>query len=145
MRIKTCPTMIWYMKNYFSQIGFINLFSKHPAELRQFYRDVLGMKPLANQNEKSSWYGFKTRGATFAIEPTHNRKAYRGRNKSNALIQFKVNSKKELEILNNLLEQRGVKLIYRSKKSSYGFLTNFLDPDGNLIEVLAPIRTSIKT
>lgn len=122
------------------RVGFVNLFSKNPERLRKFYRETVGIRPIPKQNKNSSWYGFLTKGATFAIEPIGNRKAFKGRNKSNALIQFKISSKRELNSLNKTLEKRGVRLIYVSRKSSYGYLTNFLDPDGNLIELLAPIK-----
>jgi len=124
---------------HLSKIAFLNLFTDRKEELIRFYRDVLGIQPLLNQDEKGTWYGFATEGLTFAIEPSSNRRAYPGRNTisvNNTLLQFKAESKDELESMNRMLEERGVKLLTRSEETHYGLITNFVDPDGNLVEIL---------
>ncbi|MEO6508713.1 MAG: VOC family protein [Patescibacteria group bacterium] len=125
------------MKHLFSKISFINLYSDNNKKLISFYKNVVGLDVLPDQNENKSWFGFNTSGVTFAIEPAKNRENYSFRVKDNqVLIQFCAESIEELEEMNNQLELNGVKLLNRSKKMSYGTSTNFLDPDGNLLEIL---------
>lgn len=128
-------------KSPFSKIGFINLYSDNPARLIQFYRDTIGLQEMPGQKDSDDWYGFETDGLTFAIEPTSNRDNYKnlGVNLSNnTLPQFVAESPEQLEKMNQQLESRGVKLLNRSKQMSYGLITNFVDPDGNLFEILFP-------
>lgn len=130
------------MKPLFSKISFLNLYSDDPQKLIQFYRDRLGMSPEPGVKEVDDWYGFQTEGLTFAIEPSSNRENYKdlGVNlKNNTLLQFQADSLEELEAMNQQLEKNGVKLLNRSKKMSYGVITNFVDQDGNLMEVLFPV------
>lgn len=129
------------MKPLFSKISFLNLYSDDPQKLIQFYRDRLGMQPEAGVQEGDDWFGFETEGVTFAIEPSNNRENYKdlGVNlKNNVLIQFHADSREELEAMNAHLERQGVKLLNKSKQMDYGVITNFVDPDGNLIEILLP-------
>ncbi|MBI4162281.1 MAG: VOC family protein [Candidatus Aenigmarchaeota archaeon] len=69
-----------------------------------------------------------------------NRQSYKFKyNKKNpVLIQFVANSKKELEAMNKHLEKSNIKILRKSEKRSYGTITNFLDPDGNVLEILLP-------
>jgi catechol 2,3-dioxygenase-like lactoylglutathione lyase family enzyme len=129
------------MKPLFLKFGFLNLYSDRPRELIRFYRDTLGMPAMPDQQDADDWYGFETAGITFAIEPTSNRDNYKNLNvnlRNNTLLQFVAETPEEFEAMNLQLEQRGVKLLNRSKKMSYGHITNFVDPDGNLVEILLP-------
>ena len=130
------------MKPLFSKIGFLNLYSDKPADLVRFYRDTVGMEAMPDQKDSDDWFGFETDGLTFAIEPTSNRDNYKNlpvNLANNTLLQFICDTAEELEAMNVLLESRGVKLLNRSKQFSYGLITNFVDPDGNLVEVLFPV------
>lgn len=122
----------------FSKSGYINLYSKNNKALIKFYKNRIGLPVINGSSEK--WFGFDTRNVTFAIEPLSNRKNYKfNYNKKNpVLIQFAASSKKELEAMNNHLEKNGIKLLRKSEKRSYGTITNFLDPDGNVLEILLP-------
>lgn len=129
------------MRPLFSKISFLNLYSDKPEDLVRFYRDKLGMAPELGVTEGDDWYGFQTEGLTFAIEPSSNRENYNdlGVNlKNNVLIQFHADTREELEAMNAHLEQNGVKLLNKSKQMDYGIITNFVDPDGNLMEILWP-------
>lgn len=129
------------MKPLFSKISFLNLYSDKPEDLIRFYRDKLGMSPEPGVKEGDDWYGFQTEGLTFAIEPSANRANYNdlGVNlKNNVLIQFHADTREELEAMNAHLEQNGVKLLNKSKQMDYGVISNFVDPDGNLMEILWP-------
>jgi catechol 2,3-dioxygenase-like lactoylglutathione lyase family enzyme len=133
------------MSSPFSKIGFINLYSDKPERLIQFYRDTLGMEAMPNQKDSDDWYGFKTEGLTFAVEPISNRDNYKDLNvnlHNNTLPQFVADSAEQLEEMNRMLEERGVTLLNRSKQMSYGLITNFTDPDGNLVEILFPQESS---
>lgn len=125
-------------ENLFNEISFINLYSDKNIELVKFYRDLVGLKPQDGQDESSHWYGFQTGATTFAIEPKSNRKNYPFEFNTNnpILIQFRARSLDQLEKMNQQLEKGGVKLIHRSKDMTYGKITNFLDADGNLLEIL---------
>jgi predicted enzyme related to lactoylglutathione lyase len=129
----------------FTKIGFINLYSQNNKNLIHFYRDIVGVPVQENQNENSSWYGFATEGVTLAIEPTTNKANYPFvyNKDSTVLIQFIADDLEELEAMNVQLESRGVILATRSKQMSYGTITNFVDPDGNLIEILCEKYLSV--
>jgi predicted enzyme related to lactoylglutathione lyase len=126
----------------FNQISHINVFAKDPKKLISFYRDVLGISPLEGQSEDSSWYGFQTEGVEFAIEPQSNRervaKELGIKRKDISLIQLKASSLEELEEMSNHLEKKGVEILCRAKKRSYGYCTNFVDPEGNFLEIYYP-------
>lgn len=129
------------MKPLFSKISFLNLYSEKPQELIRFYRDTVGMQPEDGLDDNDDWYGFQTEGLTFAIEPQSNRKNYADLEvnlKNSVLIQFHADTLEELEAMNQQLEKRGVRLLNRSKQMSYGLISNFIDPDGNLMEILLP-------
>jgi len=121
-----------------SRISHVNLYSKDNRRLLKFYRDTIGLQPLPDSSEDDDWYGFATKGVTFAIEPGAGRAEipFRFNRKNPVLIQFKANSKSHLERINKQLEKKGIRLLRRSVQRSYGIITNFLDPDGNLMEVL---------
>lgn len=86
----------------------------------------------------AKWYGFATSGATFAIERESNRDKHPFTyNRSNPiLIQFRAKTMEELTAMNEHLKSKGVALLTESETKSYGIITNFLDPDGNLMEIL---------
>lgn len=118
------------------KISHVNLYSKNNKKLIKFYRDMVGLKPFPDSSD--NWYGFATKGAVFAVEPesSRNRIPFKFNRNNPVLIQFEANSKSHLERINKYLEQRGVRLLRRSQQRSYGIITNFLDPDGNLVEIL---------
>src|SRR3989338_7339001 len=120
------------------RISHVNLYSEDYAKLIRFYRDVLGMNPLEGMSEADNWYGFETGSTTFALEPADNRKSYTWEyNTQNpVLVQFLAKDEAELEAMNQHLEKSGVKLLTRSELRSYGKITIFQDPDGNVMEIL---------
>ena len=122
--------------------AYINLLSKNSEKLIEFYTKVVGLSPLDTTKYPATvtWYGFDTGNTSFAIEPMSNRDKYPATfefNKSNpTLIQFKANSLEELTEWTERLEKEGVNIGQRILKKSYGTVTTFTDPDGNLIEIL---------
>jgi len=134
---------IYMSKNFFRKIGFVNFLTPKKEQLIRFYRDTLGMTEIEpGQKESSNWYGFRTAGSTFAIEPESNHAQYHQADptKRNAFLQFLLDSETELEQANIYLESKGITLITRSKKADYGTFSNFRDPDGNIVELLVPPR-----
>ncbi len=119
---------------------YINLLSKNSEKLVEFYTKVVGLSPLDDTKNPATdtWYGFDTGNTPFAIEPMSNRDKYNFEyNKSNpVLIQFKADSIEELTEWTERLEKEGVHIGQRILKKSYGTVTTFTDPDGNLIEIL---------
>jgi len=120
-------------------VAYINLLSKNSEKLIEFYTKVVGLSPLDTTKNPATdtWYGFDT---GFAIEPMSNRDKYNPSfeyNKSSpVLIQFKADSLEELIEWTERLEKEGVNIGQRVLKKSYGTVTTFTDPDGNLIEIM---------
>ena len=119
---------------------YVNVLSNNHERLIKFYNKVVGFKPLEPEADPSAehWYGFDTGHTQFAIEPMSNRDKYDFEyDKGNpVLIQFKANSLEHLTEWTERLEKEGVNIGQRIMKKSYGTVTTFTDPDGNLIELL---------
>jgi len=98
----------------------------------------VGLEPLPQQTEDGQWYGFNTGAVTMSAEPESNKGNYPfvDNNHNQVLIQFKANTAEQLEQMNQHLESKGVRLLRRSEVMSYSTITNFLDSDGNLMEIL---------
>jgi len=111
----------------------------HVSDMQEsvkFYRDALGLKPIESLITEH-FYALDAGNIILGIEPG-GVKNPQGKPKTEnpVLLQFKAESLEHLEQINQFLESRGVKLVDRSKKRSYGYITNFYDPDGNKLEVL---------
>lgn len=120
---------------------YVNLLSADNNKLAEFYEDVVGLEAVDKESNPSdvNWYGFNTGEVGFAIEPLSNREKYSfdGYNEKNPyLIQFEADSLEDLEGWTKDLENKGVKIGQRVLKKSYGTVTTFIDPDGNLVEIL---------
>ncbi len=124
------------------ELIYVNLLSKNHTKLIEFYKSIVGLRPLdetANPNDEK-WFGFDTGTTPFAIEPMSNRDKYTfDYNKENpVLIQFKAETMEELTQWTEKLEQAEVNIGQRLLQKSYGIVTTFTDPDGNIIEILYP-------
>lgn len=127
----------------FSHISFVNLYSNDQQRLVSFYRDVLGMSPVEPVDDNDDhWFGFSAgSGFTFALEPVSNRANYANvdyRKENPVLIQFAARDREHFDMMTAHLKERGVPIINEARAMSYGTITNFLDPDGNLLEILLP-------
>ena len=124
----------------FNDISYINLYNKNSEALIAFYRDIVGIDAKdPNADPKTTkWYGFETEGATLAIEKESSRdKIPFSFNRDNPVpIQFRADSLEELQTMSEHLKSKGVALLAECKEKNYGVITNFLDPDGNLLEIL---------
>jgi catechol 2,3-dioxygenase-like lactoylglutathione lyase family enzyme len=126
-------------KSPFSKIAYICLYVSNIRESIGFYRDVLELEPLSPNVDISSvgFYAFKTGDTLLALEPNGFKKSSEKTKAENPyLLQFRADSPDELERMNQQLEAKGVILNIRSEKTSYGLITNFIDPDGNKLEII---------
>lgn len=120
-------------------LAYTCLYVSNISESVQFYRDILGLEPvnLEEDPENSSFYAFKTGKTVLALEKNGVKKeGLKSKAENPTLLQFAVESPEELVELNKRLESRGVKLLDRSRRTNYGLITNFCDPDGNKLEII---------
>lgn len=125
----------------FSRVSFVNLYSNDQQRLVSFYRDILGMAPVEPVDDNNDhWFGFSAgSGLTFALEPMTNRANYADvdyRKENPVLIQFAAADREQFDAMTAHLKENNVPIINEAKVMSYGTITNFLDPDGNLLEIL---------
>ena len=126
-------------KSPFSKVAYICLYVSDIKESIEFYRYVLELEPLSPESNPSDvdFYAFKTGETLLAVEPTGFKKRSEKTKAENPyLLQFRADSLDELESMNRQLESKGVMLNTRSQKTSYGTITNFIDPDGNKLEII---------
>lgn len=118
----------------FDDLAYICLYCAQLDESIRFYRDVLG---LHIERHSPDFCAFALGATRLGLEPGGWRKAgQRGWTENPVLLQFRARSLEQLEAMNCQLVAHGVRLLARSVPTSYGVVTNFLDPDGNKLEVL---------
>ncbi len=120
-------------------LAYTCLYVSNMNESVQFYQDILGLEPAHSEEDPkaSSWYAFKTGQTVLALEKNGVKKeGLKSKAENPILVQFAVESPHKLEELNQQLESRGVKLLERSRRTNYGLITNFCDPDGNKLEII---------
>ena len=126
-------------KSPFRKIAYVCLYVSNIEESIEFYRDVLELEPLTPESNLSNvvFYAFKTGETILAVEPMGFKKGSEKTKAENPyVLQFRADSEDELEGMNRQLESKGVILNTRSEKTSYGTITNFIDPDGNKLEII---------
>lgn len=126
-------------KSLFRNIAYICLYVSDIEESIKFYRDVLELEPLSPERDLSNvdFYAFKTGETLLAVEPAgFKKRSEKTKAKNPYVLQFRADSEDELEGMNRQLESKGVILNTRSEKMSYGTITNFIDPDGNKLEII---------
>ncbi len=122
-----------------NKIDFICLYTSDIVASAQFYRDILGFQPTNPKEDPatSNYYAFNMEEITFALERNGVKKDEKKIKTENPyLLQFKLESKEQLEEMNKWLEGNGVRLYDRTKQTDYGLITNFCDPDGNKLEII---------
>lgn len=126
-------------KFYLNKVSYICLYVSDVDESVKFYRDILGIEPTnSTTNPKNStFYSFNTGETTLAIEPGGVRKNdLKTKAENPILLQFTADSQQQIEGITKYLEEHGVKIFDRVKKTDYGMITNFCDPDGNKLEII---------
>ena len=117
-------------------IAYICIFASHLEESVLFYRDILGLvEDLSRSDENfralragSTYIGIERKGVRKDGEKT--------KAENPILIQFKASSLQELQEITKDLEAKNVTMLKSMVTGSYGTFTNFLDPDGNKLEIL---------
>ncbi len=125
---------------FFNNVKFICIFAADFEESVRFYRDILGLDPVDPSIDPAhtNFYGLKANNVIIGIEKGGFRKDGEKTKAENAiLLQFHIENTEELEQANQYLESKGVTLLNKSIETHYGSYSNFLDPDGNKIELLA--------
>ena len=98
--------------------------------LREFYCVTLGMEPYS---ERPYFVSFKWGGLRFAIG-SHDHVSGRARDPHRIMVNFDVD---DIHTLHQELAGRGVEFIRVPEKEHWGgSVASFLDPDGNIIQVL---------
>lgn len=118
----------------FDTVAYICIYCADLDISMRFYRDVLAL-PLVRRDP--DFCQFALQGTSLGLERGGWRKSSQKMPSENpVLLQFRAHSLEQLEAMNCQLEASGVKLLVRSLPLSHGVVTNFLDPDGNKLEVL---------
>ncbi len=126
-------------KSLFRNLAYVCLYVADFEGSIKFYRDILELEAVDPGRDISNadFYAFKTGETLLALEPGGSKKhSEKSKAENSYLLQFRAHSLDELEGMNRQLESKGVILNLRSEKTSYGTITNFLDPDGNLLEII---------
>ncbi len=117
----------------FKKIAFINYCTLDLRKALKFYRDVLGLKLLV-QNEE--WVEFEVGGQRLAlrqIDPLAEQPE--GPHPNGAMIWLEA---RPIEKAITFLEEKKVIFIDKLKSLSYGKTATFKDPDGNPIGLYEP-------
>src|SRR5438105_8851911 len=123
--------MVNFDKSLFSQMCYICLYVFDLDTSIKFYKNVLGLE-LDTNISTDSFFAFKTGNPQLALERGGVKKySEKTRAENPILLQFLADTPEMLEKMNKQLDANGVHLLKRSKESSWGISTNFLDPDGN--------------
>ena len=117
-------------------IAYICIATSNLEESIIFYRDILGLREDLSRSEKD-FHALKAGSIYIGIERKGVKKEGQKTKAENAvLIQFKASSIEELKKLTQELESKNVRILKTMVESHYGTFTNFLDPDGNKLEIL---------
>lgn len=115
-------------------IAYVCLYCANLEESIRFYHEVLGLRI---ERHAPTFCQLAAGVTKLGLEPGGWRKETQKNLRENpVLLQFRAQSLEQLEALNRQLEAQGVVLLARSVPTGYGVITNFLDPDGNKLEIL---------
>ena len=117
-------------------IAYICIFAWNFEESVAFYRDILGLEenlPKSTEN----FHALKVGTTYIGIERNGTRKDGQKTKAENAvLVQFKAHSLDELKRITEELKAKNVRMLKTLVETHYGTFTNFLDPDGNKLEII---------
>ena len=98
--------------------------------LREFYCETLGMRP---HSDRPHFVSFKWGGLRFAIG-SHDRVSGAARDPHRVMVNFDAT---DVHALHAELTAKGVEFIRPPERESWGgWVASFLDPDGNIIQLL---------
>ncbi|MPZ98286.1 MAG: hypothetical protein GEU80_02935 [Dehalococcoidia bacterium] len=109
----------------------INLTSEHPERLEAFYRDVIGLTPVPEEEGG----GFRTApGGALIYIADHSETRGPTKEPQRVLINFSVS---DLKSEQQRLKDQGVPFIREEGREYWGgVFSTFLDPDGNYLQLL---------
>ena len=117
----------------FQKIAFVHYCTENIEQALEFYRDVLGLKLLV-QNEE--WVEFDVGGQRLALRRVDSMPAMpEGSHPSGAMIWLES---RPIEKAITFLEEKNINIINKLERYSYGKTATFKDPDGNLIGLYEP-------
>ena len=117
-------------------LAYICIFTSNLEESVIFYRDILGLVEDPLRCEKN-FHALKAGSTYIGIERKGVRKVgEKTKSENPVLLQFKASSIKELKKITAKLKAKKVTILDTMVKKHYGTFTNFLDPDGNKLEIL---------
>ena len=117
-------------------VAYICIFAGNFHESVIFYRDILGLEEDLSRSEEN-FHALKAGATYIGIERNGFRKEGQKTKAENAvLIQFKAHSLEELKKLTEELGTKDVRMLKKIVETHYGTFTNFLDPDGNKLEII---------
>jgi len=118
------------------EIAYVCIFTSNLEESVIFYRDILGLAEDPSRCEEN-FHALKAGSTYIGIERKGVRKdGQKTKAENPVLLQFKASSIKELKKITAKLKAKKVTLLETMVKKHYGTFTNFLDPDGNKLEIL---------
>jgi len=116
--------------------AYICLFVHDQTESVKFYHDVLGLTPVS-ELETKRFKPFRFGSIILGIEASGTKNENEKAKAENPyILQFTVNSYEELTVETKRLKNLGVKLVEVNKEYGFAYVTAFLDPDGNRLELL---------
>lgn len=101
-----------------------------------FYRDVLGLKPAA---EAEGFAVFLPNGSGLRIG-THSEVEGRSRDPNRVMVNFGV---EDCQAEYERLRRQGVEFIREPSRDAIHIIATFLDPDGNLLQLLEDRQGSL--
>lgn len=117
-------------------IAYICIFVYDFDESVTFYRDILGLEQDLTKST-DNFCALKVGATYIGIERNGTRKDGQKTKAENAvLVQFKAESLDELKRLTEELKTKNVHILKTLVETHYGTFTNFLDPDGNKLEII---------
>ena len=117
----------------FNKIAFSHYCTENLERALKFYRDVLGLKLLV-QNEE--WIEFEVGGQRLALRLVNSMpKKPEGLHSNGAMIWLETNP---IEKSISLIKNKSINSISDLQSNSYGKTATFKDPDGNLLGLYEP-------
>ncbi len=121
------------------EIAYSCIFAWNFDESVAFYRDVLDLEDDLGRSTKN-FHAFKAGTTYIGIERNGFRKDGEKSKAENAvLVQFKARNLDELKKLTEKLKMKNVRILNALVETHYGIFTNFLDPDGNKLEIICEL------
>jgi len=114
--------------------AYICIFVSDLEKSIHFYRDILGLT-MIEERETERFKPFHFGSIVLGLEPIKEWMVST-QNKNPFLLQLTVDSIEELQGETQKLKRQGVTLTQEVSEHSFAYVSTFLDPDGNRIEII---------